>query len=249
MSAGCSILATVIDYWILVYSTQLDWLPGVCDPAHPGHSTAKNLTVQIDYFFLDGDHSHSVCTKNGHGWHDLCVHYTANYEMLRRYIVITKEFVVTSPIFSFCFVFKRACACCAPVYTSLCLVISHSVFVLMSSVINSPLVGRLIYISTYLHSIWVAACLSPSASGLTASGCTSGYVVFHSLSSSPEVLFQLQTLISCHCSKAAGHIQKSAGTKTKHCGPARWWAPQCPLWPPVRRQLFPSCRLRTSLTV
>lgn len=50
---------------------------------------------------------------------------------------------------------KQACACRASVYTSLCLVISHSVFVLMSSVINSPLVGLLICIFTYLHCLLV----------------------------------------------------------------------------------------------
>lgn len=103
------------------------------------------------------------------------------------------------PSSHFCFVFKQACACRVPVYTSLCLVISHSVFVLMSSVITSPLVGLLIYIFTYLHSLLVAACLSPSASGETASGRTSGYVVFRSISPSPEVracLISAQTLIS-----------------------------------------------------
>lgn len=113
--------------------------------------------------------------------------------MLRCYIVTTKGFVGTSRIFSFCFVFKHACACCMSVYTSLCLVISHSIFVLMSSVINSPLVGLLIYIFTYLHSILVAACLTSSASEKTASGHTSGYVIFHSMSSSRLPYFHSNT--------------------------------------------------------
>lgn len=145
------------------------------------------------------DHKQTVWPKNGHHWHDLYVHYAANYEAPRHYIVTTKAFVGTSPIFSFCFVFKQACACYVPVYTSLCLVISHSVFVLMSSVITSPLVGLLIYIFTYLHSLLVVACLSPSASGETASGRTSSYVVFRSISPSPEVwacLISAQTLTS-----------------------------------------------------
>lgn len=126
--------------------------------------------------------------------------------MLRCYIVTTKEFVRTSPIFSFCFVFKHACMCCVHVYTSLCLVISHSVFVLMCSVINSPLVGLVIYIFTYLQSVLVEACLSPSASGETAS--------VH-LPRFEPALIQLKhsSVAPQRCSKTAGHIQKSAERK------------------------------------
>lgn len=113
--------------------------------------------------------------------------------------------------------FKQACACCVPVYTSLCLVISHSVFVLMSSVINSPLVGLLIYIFTYLHSLLVAACLSPSASGkppvappvMSFSAPSPHLVRFE------PALFRLKhSSVSPH-RKAAGRIQNSAERKMR----------------------------------
>lgn len=129
----------------------------------------------------------------------LCLRYASNDETPRHRIVSAKALVGTSPIFSFRFVLNRACTCRAPVYTSPCLVISHSVFVLLSSVINSPFVGLLIYIFTYLHSLLVGACLSPSVSGGAASGRTSGYVVFRSSSPPPEVcacLISTQTLTS-----------------------------------------------------
>lgn len=159
----------------------------------------------------------NVCSKNGRRRHDLYGHYTGNYVTLHRYMVTTKAFVGTSlNVFFPSDFFIYACVCVS-IHLSvfgdqlLC-------FVLMFSVINSPLVGLLICIFTYLHSLLVAACHSPSASGEIASGHTSSYITFCSISSSPEgqlALFLLKHsfLAPRRCCEAAGHIQKSAERK------------------------------------
>lgn len=75
----------------------------------------------------------------------------------------------------------------------------------MFSLINSPWVGMLICIFTYLHSLWVPGCRSRSASGEIALGYTSGYIAFCSISLGLRRLFFLKdsSLAPHHCSLPA----------------------------------------------